>query len=361
MKKLFGQEKYLKHSLRIARKALKRRLMRASVVRYQRRMTQGKTRQDARRFIDYYRMEHIPAPANCSFLENTEQVISFFNRLEDARARKRTTFVVLKKVEKLDYGAVSILLSIMSMFKHEKIGFNGDFPRVDEARKLLIESGFFEYINGGKSKEDPKYIPGRTNQIFTHLDKKVTPDLSLPIMAYASQTIWGEKRIDGGLHSILMELMQNTNNHASSNVPGEKHWWLSVNHEPATKKVGFAFVDHGVGVLASLGRKPPESKWNGWMEKVTSAFGAKSNEEFLDLLLAGKIHETVTKKSYRGKGLPNVKRMLDLNRISALYVVTNNVFGDVVNNKYRPLGINFSGTFFYWELRETNESRPWTI
>ena len=180
-------------------------------------------------------------------------------------------------------------------------------------------------------------------------------------MEAASLTVWGEKRINGGLHSVLMELMQNTNNHASSGVLGEKHWWLSVNHDAKAKKVTFAFVDHGTGILTSLGKKPPGSAWEGLAEKVRVTLGVTSNEEFIKALLEGKIHSTITGKAYRGKGLPNVKRMLDYDRISNLHVVTNNVFGNVAKSQYKLLGVNFQGTFFYWELTENNFSKPWNI
>lgn len=361
MDSFYLTEKYLLHSRRVARRALKRRKKRAAKLKSQLRSFQGKTKREVRQIKDFAQMEHIHAPINCCFLENTEEVTSFFNRLEDARRKRRRTFVELKKVERLDYGAVSILLSIMTMFKLERVGFNGDFPRDEITKRLINESGFFDYINDNKPKDDIEYIQGRQNQIFTHANKKVVPELGLPLMEAASLTVWGEKRIDGGLHSVLMELMQNTNNHASTNVPGEKHWWLSVNHDLQGKKVSFAFIDHGVGVLTSLGRKPPESKWSGWAEKAKTSLGVSSNEEFLKELLAGRLHQTITKQSYRGKGLPNVQRMLDFKRISNLYVITNNVFGNVEKGEYRLLNVNFQGTFFYWELIESNFNKPWTI
>ncbi|MBY0473114.1 hypothetical protein K2Q00_02395 [Patescibacteria group bacterium] len=362
MKRIYQRYKYQRHSEYVARKALRKRKRRAVVIKALRHKFRHKTRREIRRIKDFaHYKEHISAPVNCCFLENTTEVINFFNKLEECRMKKRRVFVVLRGVAKLDYGAVSILLSIMTMFKLERIGFNGDFPKDAEARKLIAESGFFDYINDGKMKDDIEYIAGRKNQIFTHANKKVEPSLSQPIMEAASITVWNEKRIDSGLHSVMMELMQNTNNHASTDVPGEKHWWLSVNHDLENKKVSFAFLDHGVGILTSLHRKPPESIWGDWVEKVKKGIGISTNDEFLKALLDGKIHQTVTGKTYRGKGLPNIKRMLDFKRISNLHIITNNVAGNGVTGEYKLLDVNFQGTFFYWELCESNFNRPWTI
>ncbi len=181
------------------------------------------------------------------------------------------------------------------------------------------------------------------------------------IMITASEAIWGEKRACRGLQRVLVELMHNTNNHASTRGKGEKHWWLSVNRNKALKKVEFAFLDHGVGIFSSLREKDGFGKWHGWQEKIKKVFGMTTDEENLRLLLEGKIHLTVTGSTFRGKGLPGIKEVLDRNQISNLQIITNNVSADVANNKYNLLSNVYRGTFFYWELDSTNENQKWNI
>lgn len=364
MKAYFQTEKYKRYCFAIARRARKRRRQRKVSIRILRQVLLGKDTNSASRIRDFadYKL-HVVAPVDCCFLTNIEEVTTFINKLEEHRAARSRVFVVLKKVEKFDYAAISVLLSVMSTFKLERTGFNGDFPANREARKLIVESGFFDHINRKRSEkeEDLGYIRGKDNQIFTHLNTNVVPELGLPILEQASTTVCGEKKANGGLHSVLMELMQNTNNHAASGIKGEKHWWLSVNHNAVNKLVSFSFIDHGVGVLTSLDRKPPSSRWHRAVQNAAKTFGIESNENFIEALLSGKIHQTVTKKSYRGKGLPNIKRMLDFNKIGNLQIITNNVYANVAKKEYRLLNQDFKGTFFYWELSSENEFKPWTI
>lgn len=362
MRKRYLGIKYVRFSLRVARHALKRRKKRARIVLAQRYSLYRKKSAEVEVLKDSWREDtRVYAPRNCCFLSNTEEVVAFVNRLEKRLSGRGATFVVLKGVETFDYGAIAILLSVMFMFRVMRISFNGDFPKDLEAKRLIIESGFFDHINRPIDEKVP-YSENKDNQVVTHMDRNVDPELSLPLMQAASITIWGEKRVDGGMHSVLMELMQNTNNHASSEaVSGEKHWWLSVNHDKEKKVVRFSFVDHGVGILASLDRKPAGSKWYGLIDGAKSVLGIRSNDEFLREIMAGHIHETVTKKKYRGKGLPNIKRMIDFNRIGKLHVISNNVYANIQDEQYRLLSCDFKGTFFYWEMCESNSSRPWPI
>jgi len=69
-----------------------------------------------------------------------------------------------------------------------------------------------------------------------------------------------------------------------------------------------------------------------------------------------KIHRTSTGESFRGKGLPEIKANLDNKSFSHLRVLTNNVFADIAAGQYVNLDYNFSGTFFYFELTEENNS-----
>jgi hypothetical protein len=180
-------------------------------------------------------------------------------------------------------------------------------------------------------------------------------------MAEASITIWGEKRICKGLQRTLLELMQNTNNHADIEEKGAKHWWLSVNHDKRNKKVSFYFVDYGVGIFESLKSKPAGNKWFGWFEKLKEKILHGGNEDILRLLLNGEMHKTVTGLPFRGKGLPGIKETLDRKQISGLLIISNNVYADAGKQKYLRLSNQFSGTFVTWELNEKNINSKWTI
>jgi len=300
--------------------------------------------------------EKIRAPNNFSFIEKTNDVVSFINKLSDCFDKRKKVFIVLKNVENITYDALVVLLSIMVKFKSKKIGFNGDFPKNKKAFEILTQSGFFEYLYFSNFKSKDTYDLPSKSGIHTHAMKNVDSILGDKIITNASKTIWNEKRRCQGVQKTLLELMQNTNNHADIDMEGVKHWWLSAFHIKEEKKVTFSFVDFGVGIFNSLDNKPQRSKWYGWGQKLAAAFSFSNNAELLKLIMDGKLHTTITNKPYRGKGLPGLKLTMDRNQISNLHIISNNVKADVKNNAYTLLNKNFNGTFVYWELTETNKN-----
>lgn len=308
------------------------------------------------KYKDYIK---ISAPKNFSFVKSTEKTVEFIEKIERSFSARQKVFVNLEKVEFIDNSAITVLLSVMNLFKSRKIGFNGNYPLVEDAAILLYNSGFLKSLYEHSHKLT--YTFGKKNQLFTQENKKVVPALGLPLMVEVGITVFGEQRIFKGLQRMLLELMQNTNNHAVVGNKGQKNWWLSVNHDKESNKVSFSFVDYGVGVFESLKSKPSDNKWYGTFEKIKNRLKYGTNDEILKLLLNGDLHMTVTGQHYRGKGIPGMKQVLERNQISNLHVITNNAFADVENNSYKKLKNHFSGTFVYWEIDKTNQSTEWSI
>jgi hypothetical protein len=177
-------------------------------------------------------------------------------------------------------------------------------------------------------------------------------------MKDVSTKILGHPAIYKGLQRSLVELMQNSFNHAAPSKEGEKHWWLSVNVNEKQKNASFSFIDYGVGIFESLNGKTEDSKWFNW-RIITDLFNSKNDADILKLILDGELHKTVTGKHYRGKGLPGIKEAMDRNQISNLYIITNSVYANVLENKYELLPHNFEGTFVYFEINDTNTTAPW--
>lgn len=266
-------------------------------------------------------------------------------------------YVVLENVIEVDYSAIIVLLSIMVKFKAKKIEFNGNMPQNSEASKILKESGFFDNLYKRFEEKESYEIPSiPSNGIHTHASKKVNSLLTGSIIDSAAKYIWGEARRCQGVQRALIELMQNTNNHAEIGRPGEKHWWLSVNHNKERKNVAFSFVDFGVGIFTNLKNKPNQNKFFGVLEKMSSKFKYGDNAQLLKLILDGELHQTATGKLYRGKGLPGIAEVMTRNQISNLHIITNDVFCCPSQNIYRILAKPFTGTFVYWELGENNEN-----
>jgi len=102
-------------------------------------------------------------------------------------------------------------------------------------------------------------------------------------------------------------------------------------------KVCFSFVDHGVGGFKSLDNKPKKNKFHDWKNKLKRAFSFQDNSDVLKLILEGNLHQTVTNKHFRGKGLPGIKLSFNRNQLSNLYTITNDVYADIENKNYKIL------------------------
>lgn len=297
------------------------------------------------------------APEVFSFIKNTNEVIELIEQLKKLYDSNQKVYVVLEQVKETDYSAIVVLLSIMVKFKTKNISFDGSVPTEKEPRDMLEKSGFFKNLYK-MFKDDDSYDISTIgpNGIHTHAAKNVDSELSSQIITSATNYIWGEPRRCQGVQRVLIELMQNTNNHAEIGKLGEKHWWLSVNQDKNSKKVSFSFVDFGVGIFTNLANKPLESKFYGWFEKLYSKFQYGNNANLLQLILDGELHRTVTGEHYRGKGLPGIAEVMRRKQISNLHIITNDVFCCASDDIYRPLSNSFSGTFIYWELGEDNDS-----
>lgn len=302
----------------------------------------------------------IKTPISLSLIESPNETITFINQLEEYCDNRTRVYVDMKNLNFLDNSGISVLLSVVYLFKERGIKYNGNFPRNEHYKEMLIYSGFFDNLRENKSTES-EYSPEKRNQIINKTYKTVEPLIGLPIQISTSKTIWGEQRVLKGLQRVLIELMHNTNNHADIYKKGEKQWWLSINHNVDERKVSFIFLDYGIGIFESLKNKPKEGKWKRLSAYLSSLGTDTSNAMLLKNLLEGTIHMSVTGHSFRGKGLPGIKEALDNKHIKNLHIVSNDVKAEVSSNNYEIIRNEFNGTFLSWELDEECINSVWTI
>jgi hypothetical protein len=297
------------------------------------------------------------APRIFSLIHNAEQTIGFIRQLTSLLESRRPVFVSLKEVSQIPHDGVVVLLSVMVQFKSAGIGFTGDMPREAGAAAVLRKSRFFSVLRKNVIESD-FYEIGSGSAIHTHANRSVDAELSARIIERASKTLWGEARRCQGAQRVFVELMHNTNNHASEKGKGEKHWWVSVQHQPKKKRVVFSFVDFGIGVFQSLDNKAFDNKWHAWRSKAYTLISNLDNAGIFRLILQGVLHQSVTKNYYRGKGLPGIRDVVHRNGVSNLVMLTNDVYANVSEDSYRTLKLPFNGTFVQWELTPDNLSSP---
>ena len=310
----------------------------------------------------YHDYAKLHAPKIFSLIKNPSETIEFISKLEEYFSAKRKVFVRLNRVEYLGEGALAVLLSSLINFRSNQINFNGDFPKNKRANKKLLDSGFFNQLYNNTRPVREESYDLSSGKIFTHASKIVDAKLSSDLILTISKRIWGEERRCLGVQRAYIELMQNTNNHASITKKGEHHWWTTVNYDVERGVACFAFLDYGVGIIKSI-TTDPKSKLNRVINIFKNIFYSKNDSELLELLLKGEIHKagrnhSSTKQYFRGKGLPGIYEACSLNHISNLVVITNKAMAQVSEDNYVLLDKNFSGTFVYWEVKQDNINLP---
>lgn len=303
------------------------------------------------RFADY---NWIKPPVKFSMITNTEDSLAFIAKLERCFDLRQKVFVNLSEVEIIAHGALVVLLSIMKKFKANNIGFNGYMPKDPIAHRILRESGFFSELYSNKSHSLESYRLEKP-YFFTHSSKIVDQKLSASLIQSMSKLIWGEARRCTKLQRVYIELMQNTNNHASLEGHGQQHWWTTAIYDRERNTGCFSFIDYGVGILKSL-KNDHRNKFFAVLEKITKIFKPQSNADLLKLLMTGEIHKTASGEYYRGKGLPGIYQACENNNISHLVVISNDTICNFADNSFKLLKNKFSGTFVYWELTSTNNN-----
>lgn len=300
----------------------------------------------AERFKDYV---PVTAPSDFRFLENAEEVIDFISELGVCFDHQLKVLLRLDDINRIDYSAIAVLYSIMVRFKAKKIPFAGTTPKSPYCNDILGRSGFFISMDRQFADRD-RYIIQKGDHVAIYADRSVEAERLGELLDEAALTIWGAPRRCPEVQTNLIELAQNTEEHAALLTEERKHGWLSVNHDPRRKTVSFSWVDFGVGIFESLDQKPADNKFYGAGEKLYEKFKYGNNAELLKLILKGELHKTVTGAYNRGQGLPGLLDSLDEGWMRRLFVISNDAFADVTEDDFRKLHRSFTGTFVYWEL-----------
>ena len=305
---------------------------------------------EKRHFFDYV---HIKAPENFSFVENERETLKFINTIRLNHSKRRKVYINLKHVKYVTTDALLLLLSNMYRFRTKKIDFNGNHPNDSKVRKQVKDSGFFKKLYDNLSRSQSYDIVGNST-FHTHANTVGDPVLADKIIKRLSKDIWGEEKRCMGVQRVILELMQNTNNHAGD-LKGDQHWWMSSSYDKEKNEATISFIDFGKGIFRSLDNKKPGEKFYGWRQRFFNLFpwADTDDKRFKEILQGGlynNVPKTSTKLYYRGKGLPGIFKAHSNNALSSLFVISNHVFADIDNDHYYLLDDEFLGTFVSWKI-----------
>ena len=289
---------------------------------------------------------------NFSFIENTENLLRIINDAKDCFKNGKNVFFNLKEITKVTTDAITLYIALITDKKFTKSNyFQGNLPEDKELKLIFVKCGFFNYVDS----EIPKDL--QTEQIFNiESQKKCEPKIAKKIC----DKIFPQKRHQSQpLYEILLELMNNTHNHASGNdEEGKYHWCFQSYYDEEKKTYKCSFIDVGIGIFKSLLVED--------YKKKQMLVIPESNKNLFTKVLNGTIKDkkksfTRTNKISRGKGIPLVYNTITKEeQFLKFIIITNDVFAVVKDGSkkenFKTLKNPFEGTFYYWEIKNESKS-----
>lgn len=309
--------------------------------------------------INYKEQFTAKAPEIFSIINNPEKTIECFNSIINEMNKKkfkRHFFFDLSEVSELTIDAIMYIIAILRNIKCTKLyqySFSGNQPIDKDTNNLLLESGFFSYVESTE-----KNIKPNSNKIQITTGNIVDTEVASNICDFVNTICGTNLKFTFYLYKAIIELMTNTIQHAYTDVEKDgyistvNHWYVFVENQD--NKIKFIFLDTGAGI--------PRTIYKKWTEKFLML---NRDSEFIRSALRGECR-TQTRASYRGKGLPLISECCTNGNFENLYVYSGGG-GCKVLKKQEDLYLlsdfknKIFGTLFSWEIDKENISKEFKI
>jgi len=275
-------------------------------------------------------------PKNFSLINNTNNVLSYFEKYEKEVWSIRAIDFDLWNISNLSFDAVAFLLVKVNEFSKEVL-IKWLPPKNPSLNKLFKESDFYSFVSSNLNIND---IEIKAKAINHKSSKIVSPEIAWAISDYIDS--WIDIITRKHFYSTLIECMQNTNNHA-----WECNWWVFIhdNTEKWIKEI--CFIDLWIWILWSLNTKFENFKdiiwpflWNAYnIDKIFWLF--KWKWWWI---------ESITKEKKRWNWLKDIYNFSQNLNVREFIVITNDIKINLKNNNSQKLKYNFKWTLYYWEI-----------
>lgn len=292
--------------------------------------------------------DNLVAPENFSILTNRGPVIEYLHRVLGNIKRRTYSIMNMRNIEHTDLATIAIVISMMMDRRNQEAKMrkyiNVHIPPIEtEAGDLFRKAQFHQTVTGEGIADHTFFLSRRST--------KVNAQFIDDVLVYVEKFL-GKDSIEQ-LSPIMVEVMQNTNNHANPdntidgyNIP----WFLAVLEDNDTGKMIFSVVDLGIGIFESLKLKNLADTSNQFDDAITDLYD-NSQSKFLRTNIPKGVTSS-TGLSYRGQGLQTVYTLANKGNYDTFKVVTNRALVNMLNAKEGTTDSadSFGGTVYYWEM-----------
>ena len=305
-------------------------------------------------YIDYIKRRKttiiLKPDNNFELLTYPKEVINFIANLKSLKNSDDITEILidLDNVEKIDIGAISLLLSSVEELSLNKKLVSGSVPKNKNAYNFLLESGFFQNI-AKVNKRLSNNIKTRKNDnrnllMLGYSTTKGKGKIIGENIKLAMDALTGLKQHYRPIYTLIMEMNANSIEHAYYKGKDEKHWVLGINYKKDENKLYFTFTDNGLGILQQLNIRLDRRIKQLLKDRKFS------NDVMLKNLFDKKYNSRFKTQNNRNRGLPIIQHQTVKNTVKNLICITNDVYLNLETKNSIILDKEFSGTFYYWEL-----------
>lgn len=286
-------------------------------------------------------------PKIFSIVDNSKETLKIFHAIdiEKNNGISNTDFLFdFQYVEKITVDALMYLIAIISDYRLNismKYTFSGNFPQNDVAKKVFIESGFLDFVDSSISDIYPKNAnikicsntisdPQKAKEVCCFIKDKCNLSAS-------------ELR---PLYCMIIEMMNNTIQHAYTDVTYNKakNWYMYA--EYVNSSVMLVFLDTGLSI--------PKTIYTKLGEKLKYIFKQLTDCDLIKSALDGDFR-TQTKQRNRGKGLPQISSCFRNHLLSNVFIcsrlgvckLTDGSNYNAFNNSHQ-----LNGTLYSWTIKK---------
>lgn len=296
-------------------------------------------------------------PKIFSIIKNPEETIKFLNIIiyEVEKIRKkalgkdktvRTFSLNMENTSEITGDALMYLLTIIKNTRGDKfvsINWLGNFPKDENIKKFLQNSGYLKYMKTAKENllQTNDHIQIKNGQGYEYENEGKIIDIRQEIIDFTCEKLKKNKTQINFLMTMLTEMITNIKDHAYDDNNLFKHnWYIFV--ENSNDKISYTFMDNGLGIPTTI------KKSN--FELLKSKFSLDKEYKYIEAGVSGIEKRSKTGLIERGNGLPSIYEQYTSNKINNLVIISNKAY--YIKENPKDLENNLNGTIFYWEINK---------
>lgn len=272
----------------------------------------------------------------------------FFKKIKESILLKQKVHLNFERTEKITASAMISFISEISLLcdmnpTEKYISFS--HPKNEKIESILKQVGFYELLN--KVKRETKEYDDVSYWNYSsgvNTDSKKLADNMDDIEKKLSEVAQRK------LYKGFTEAMANCVEHAYYDTNEPTRWWAFSGIKD--NKLIVVICDKGIGIPKSL----PLTRTEELIDNVKNLLGLSKLNDSALIKIAARMGRTRTEKGNRGKGLKDIKSIIDILNEGSLTIHSN--FGyyayyrknGQLNDKKREQKTSVNGTIIEWAI-----------